>query len=975
LDKVEIEIQDVVAGVMGSVTRILGVLDVGDVKNFPLALTSSISDLRDITTRSGSFAVTFKVPSTKDNDDLLEHIYLAEQKNYKDFDAEKPCVIRVNDVDIHRGRLQITKINSLGRDGSVSYSFKFFGSNMDWVLKMKGYKTADLAYLNKSLTYGDTEVQASWQDVGGNELPCYSFINRGERLDPTTVNVGDLRPDYFLLDYLEAAFLLVGYNFESTFFNTAASKQLIIPFFGKNFKIEQATIDANFVDVTNAALHSNVDTTVPNRANGWVYKLKMPLINTCTTTNTLSIWSQCGASSTTGSYTENSDAGNNFASGVFVAPVDGFYKVSGFFETLQYFNSTPEQSAGQLTRWINHFVTINGNNATSYLMNTLSSSIVTQANPLLLRETWTKDSNNIFLSAGDTLRVDMEATLWNTGAVTTGLLKADVEHAASSSYTIELQADMQEGDTYNWADKSDTVVDVFDIIMDVFRIFNCYLRVNEATRTIYAEPRDDFYNALSTATNKTDDIDDNIQIDLQYNSKTYKKNHLFQYAKDSNDKFLAARNKEADYEWLSYEHTYPDKFKDGVTNYKTKVIASTYIIEDLNFTGSTSGGGNTLGAYTSRMWNDADTMPIHSDDFAPRILYHAYGYQRNSTLTRSHILDYRGTQILQYGYALPYTIVANYSGSTGYAAVAGCLSFEDVDSSYSFLDGLWQTHFSKTSKEIEEGKRVKLNMLFDLVDWQSFDFREIIYFDNRYPELEGYWRYERINGFKPVGNAISTSFDLIQARTYPTEASGREGVLVPDGARLGLPDGGGNRTGTTDNRTIISGNDNYAARNGNHLVGHNLRATGQNQLIMGMYNSDSSSDISTDLFQLGTGTESNPNTLIRVDENGTIYFNGSEVPNSNGDGLVVDISTDTTADVFVQTYLVDTSAGDVNVYLPFTPPIGKSWNIKKMVAANNMVVWGSADTSVDIEGASSATEGTQYVSLRPEYDGTEFNLI
>ena len=74
MDRVQIEIQD-------SDNSILGVLEFGNVKNFPLSLTTSIADLRDITTRSGSFSVSFKVPSTKENDSLLEHIYLSDQKS------------------------------------------------------------------------------------------------------------------------------------------------------------------------------------------------------------------------------------------------------------------------------------------------------------------------------------------------------------------------------------------------------------------------------------------------------------------------------------------------------------------------------------------------------------------------------------------------------------------------------------------------------------------------------------------------------------------------------------------------------------------------------------------------------------------------------------------------------------------------------------------------------------------------------
>lgn len=971
MDKVQIEIQD-------SDNSILGVLDVGDVKNFPLALTSSIADLRDITVRSGSYSTPFKVPSTKNNDDLLEHIYLSEQKNYKDFDAEKECIIRVNGIDVQGGKLQITKINSLGREGAVTYSFKFFGNNMDWVLDMKGYKTKDLPYLNKTLTYDDTSVQASWSNVGGTEDELYCYINRGSRISPNTVNVGDLRPDYFLLDYLESAFDLIGYNFESTFFNTTESKQLIIPFFGKNFKILQSEIDDNFVDVSLAALHTNIDTTVPNVANGWVYRIAIPLVNVCnSTSNSNQTWSVCSSSSTTGSYTENQDDNNNFASGIFTAPITGYYRVDGFFETLQYFNTTTEQTAGQLTRNMQYTTAVNGGSAS--LMNPVSSGLVVQANPNLLRETWVTQSNGIYMDAGDTLQVSMLATLWNSGGVTTSTLKADIDHAATSSYTITLLPDMQEGDTYNWGDKSDDVVDVFDIIMDVFRIFNCYIRTNEAIRTVYVEPRDDFYNALSTATNKTDDIDDNIQVQLEYNSKTYTENHNFDYAKDDRDAYVNKLNKDLDSNLYSYEHSFPAKFKDGVTNYKTKVIAATHIIEDFYMLNGGQGGGNVNGAFTARLWDDADNLPVHSDDFAPRLLYFNYSEQRNDSGSRSHWLSYRSTYINTFPYALPYSLInVNYQ-TIGYGAVAGCLSWVDTFAGGAAITtGLWSTYFSKTSQEIEDGKRVKLNMRFDLVDWVNFDFRDIVYFDNRYPELEGYWRYEKINNFTPTGTAISTSFDLVQARTFPTAAS--EDIVSPPPSefRVQLPNGGGNRSGTTETgkRTINQGYDNFYRDGSNHLVGHNLRANGDNQLIMGMYNQDSSTDVSTDLLQFGVGTESAARSLIRVDENGTVYFN--ETPLPPPEGLVIDISTDTTADIGVDTYLVDTSAGDVTVTLP-TPitPVGKKWNIKKLDGANTMTI-DCADLGADpvtIEGDFSVTATIIYTSLTPQFDGLEFYII
>ena len=878
MDRVQIEIQD-------SDNSILGVLEVGNVKNFPLSLTTSIADLRDITTRSGSFSVSFKVPSTKENDSLLEHIYLSDQKNYKDFDAEKDCVIRVNGLDIESGKVQITKINSLGRADANSYSFKFFGNNMGWVLKMKGKKTKDLPYLDKTLVYGDTEVQASWLEEGGNDEPVYSVINRGERIDPDMVNVSDLRADYFALDYLRSAFNMVGYNFQSDHFESTDQKKLYIPFFGKNWKIEQDEIDDAFANVKLTSNTTNIDLTIPFApvVNGKIFSIQTLLTNECSSVSIVppnQFYTSAG-SSASGSYTEITDTGNNFSGGSYTVPQDGFYKVSGFFQTnYYYYTSTPEIISGQLSLGVTHYILING--TTSHLLNTTSSALVPNAPTIPYRqsENFYRESNSIFLSAGDTIQAYSLFSGSNNGAITSSTILASMYHGGGTWVKFELLEDMEEGDSFNWAEKSDDEIAVFDIVMDIFKTFNCYVRTNQATKTVYAEPRDNFYKPLSDAVNKTDAIDGNKQLTLEYNSKTYKDNHQYSYANDSNDAYLNEKNKVMESDWMSYKHVYPDKFKDGTSPYKLSVMAATYTMED-NYMIMGSGAigfssGSLAGLYTSRLWNDADSMPIHSDDFAPRLLYFAYGSQSALLPVNSrHLLNYKGVALEDIPYGLPFSI--RISGAYNYAPVDGNLSFSDVSTIAE--NGLWQEYFSKTSQEIEDGKRLNINMLFDLADWVSFDFRDIIYFDNRYPEVEGYWRVEKIKGYKPTSNAISTSIDLVQARTYPKVASGN--LLNPldtKSGRYGLRLGGGgkNRTATRQSNipTTIIGQNNYAVDNSNFVVGNGLRSSGQNQTIIGTYNEDNS----TDIFQLGGGTNNdNRRSIIRVDENGNVFIMDSPV--------------------------------------------------------------------------------------------------
>jgi len=974
LDNVQIEIQD-------SDNSILGVLEVGNVKNFPLSLTSSISDLRDITKRSGSYSTPFKAPSTKANDDLLEHIYLAEQKNYKDFDAVKDCVIRVNGIDIEKGQLQITKINSLGRASAVNYSFKFFGNNMDWVIKMKGYTTSDLPYLDKTLTYDDTSVQASWSNVGGTEDEVYSIINRGARIDPNTINVGDLRPDYFLLDYLESAFNLVGYNFESTFFNTSASKQLMIPFFGKNWIFTEDTINDNLVNVEMSGdLNYNVDKTITNLPNGNVFDIDTQLISRCDTVANINpantnIGYQCTASTVIGTYNENTDPANNFASGTFTAPKSGYYKVHGYFDYSIYYDHTQtEEINGNFTRQVSYY-----SSSTSGIdfLNQLSSAVtytVLSGTETRKREAGSYEGNGVYLTTGQSLRINQQYRLHNNTSVISATTPAKMTTHGTTWYEIELLPDFEEGETFNWSEKSDDKIEVFDIIMDIFKLFNCYIRTNQANRTVYVEPRDDFYNALSTATNWTDKIDDNIQVGLEYNSKTYKESHSFNYTKDSNDKYLSERNKVASVDWCSNEHLFPSKFKDGTVKYNTKEIAATYTLLDDYHNGAFVQGG-AYEFYTARLWQDADIYPAHTDDFAPRLLYFKYGTQEDNFTTK-HI-DYRSNTITNLPYALPFSVpstIASYAPNI--ADVDGNLSFSDVTDVSDA--GLWSTHFSKTSQEIEDGKRLTVNLLFDLVDYTDFDFRRIIYFDNRYPELEGYWRVEKVKGFKPTGTAISTTFELTQARTFPTAGS-RQVVTGGDSesGRYGsrLIGGGLNRTETTSNNreTIINGYDNEVMDNGNAVYGNNLRATGQNQLMYGMYNTDVSSDVSTDLLNFGVGTKESPQSLIRVDQYGTVYFNGSVLPSQDGAGLVVPIASDTTADTNVLTYLVDTSSNDVTVTLPSTVSKGKTWNIKKMSDAYTLTI--ETESSETIDEATDKEIKYKYNSFEFQFDGTNYVVI
>lgn len=978
MDNVQIEILD-------PDNNIEGVLDVGNSKNFSMSLTTSIADIKDISTRSGSFSTSFKVPSTKDNDNLLDHIYLSQHKNYKDFDAEKDCRIRVNGINIEKGKLQITRIAREGRDGN-SYSLKFFGNNMDWVLNMKEKTTQDLPYLDNTFTYDSTSVEASWQDSGANQQPLYALINRGQKTTLGAYNVLDLRPDYYVIDYLNNAFKSVGYNFESTFFNTTANKKLIIPFFGKNFRdYDRSVSNTAIVKLdTSATNFDNTFTTAAGTFNDvirfdalTVSEMEDQRMNYQATSFSSHAASTGGGITITNASIDTSfsdtpaplkDDSSNYASNQYVVPYNNKYRVKAIIDAVL----TEDQTKAFLNPQLNHYIKLTrGGNVSKFPMVAQSqgTEVITNVSSNRQKRTFTREVASSWFSAqaGDILEIGYEFYV-NKGQ---GTWSSDdyyfkLEHNPTI-ITYEPYPYLDEGDTFNWATVSDDNISVLDIVLDIGRLFHIYWETNTATKTVSAEPRDDYYNEISTATNETDRVDPSKQFEITYNSSAYKRNQVFRYKEDDKDGYLVARNKEAATEWCSYEHSFPSKFVEGTTSVETKVLSATYTLEDIY-----CGGG--IAPILARFWVDETNLKniYESEALAPRILYFRYTAQfdidgnfrdfqwRTESTTRKSI-----------PYALPFPV---YDEGQLLATVPNELTFKEVQGD----DGLWYDNYRLTAAEIRDGKSLALYLRTDLVDYKNIDFKKIYYFDNRYPDIEGYWRLIRVSNFKPTSNEISVKHEFTQARNFEAEATTPD---LTDEVESGLdnnntqtyrqqPPNTGINTGESTSggrQSHSTGFDNNIKDSSNIAFGNGLSTDGTGVLRMGINNLD----VSTDLFQLGTGTPDNPFSILRVDQSGNTYFNGELVV--NGD-VYVDVTTDYTMNGTEKGIYLDSSSGGFTLTLPPSPSNDYQCKIIDSTGScggNNVTVDGNG---YNINGGLSGTISSDYESWNVIFNGTQYNI-
>ena len=245
---------------------IVGELDVTDNSDFPLALTFQISDFKDLTATSGDYSKTFKVPATKNNNNLLKHLYTPNIITENKVTERKPCRILFNKLYSLVGSIQIDGLGGYGETPSY-YNCVFFGSNLSWagIIQDSYMNQIDWGSEGNDIEYNKASIEATWSDLDCNSsatpfvYPITSYGNYNEggvtrtiQLLDTASNQGitlgstgyygfnqassyygtpepraDWRPAIFVKNTLDKIFSKIGYKINSAFMDTDMFKKLV----------------------------------------------------------------------------------------------------------------------------------------------------------------------------------------------------------------------------------------------------------------------------------------------------------------------------------------------------------------------------------------------------------------------------------------------------------------------------------------------------------------------------------------------------------------------------------------------------------------------------------------------------------------------------------------------------------------------------------------------------------------------------
>ena len=857
---------------------VVGELEVSSHTDFPLAITFSISDIRDINSRKGSFSKTFKIPATKNNNQLYKSVYLVNSKTtildangdtVNNISNKKPCRILINNLYSISGLLQLKSVGL--SDKPQFYSCVFYGDNVGWATAIGEKLLKDLGTngdswdnlkgtdTGKNLEINKTGITSTWVQDNAiykngnqttNDIPVVYPITSYGDFNPSgaarTIQLLDTARDYLarqgIIKPLRTGY--VGFTDQGNNYGTPDPVVdwrpclWVYDVFKEIFLQSEYTLSSNFVETD---MFKKLLFALPNfkynnpdeRYNN--FSLEMRFNGTPRTTNSARVFNNSGSPITT-SFTNSAEAlvYDNViypyaeASGI-IFPVDG----GSSYNTGQDIWYAPEYGRYdiRLQNWSLNIKDISNSYTTSFgdgfdikykyarvqvqrltvgqtswqdigyaegAIDLLLSAGNDPAGGGTIDYTTEIGSFEIseYLNKGDQVRLHLKILAEPNKSSFTGDITATyqlfAQHntnipARNGIYNISLQPDYTEyGQTYDLKNVINQDYKQIDFIKGIAHAFNLQFTSDEASKIIYIEPFDTFYQPLSQAIDWTDKLDIGQDIQDKWLNVDIKRDIVFKYKTDSKDEKVRQRGvdywKEILDEYPYYE-TLSNEFEKGTSTFENPFFAGTFNAKDLDSTFT-----STTPPYISCLWQEKDekgfispndfARPEKGYDFLPRLLFWKKYSENNITfdtgknamaqlwsnlneiITSDADLDLNVFNAVSVIY--PQATSVNRDDSTSPILTYGNVFVRDLDdqtnvySDYVKGKGLYETYYKGMIEILKYNPRVRVaNLNLKISDIANLDFRKLIYIDGVY------WRINKISDYKPQGNS-TTKVELIE---------------------------------------------------------------------------------------------------------------------------------------------------------------------------------------------------------------------
>ena len=700
----------------------LGVLELENFKDFALTLTKAIGDINDFTKRKSTYSLDFDLPKTQVNNQILFGVANVNGVNESvKLIGRKNCRILVDKNQISFGFIRIYE--SRYKD---SYKANFTGGNGDWVELLSNKYLNQLPWVTEintgTTSASETFSQARIDTVNALDSDSvdivYPYVIRD---NISEADVSALRPQLYVRSVIRRMFESIGYTVTGGFIDTLFIKGTTVgASVFKGVTIDPAFIFTNSDDAVQATRFEGVTTTVtyPTTNNVGEDGGAVRLVNKLN-----GYWDD-----------EIQDTANAFtpASSVYTAPNSGVFdvklKYGNFLFQYDQFNNGNwiDYNTGAINPSIMHPPEI----TLTLVKNNVSTSVIDGV--ILIEGISFLLPTDITLSApllaGDELTVWVKINDTASGFTSTfAVLNApSLDHwrfwvGLDANLSIQPKSSIVLGDIYGINSQLIENVSTLELLQDFKNQYNLYFTPDYISKTIAIETRDDFYQNIGASENITDLVDLSKPITIN-SDLTYKQQLSFKYANDSKDKFLEEWQKINNRTYGEYIHDFGSDYIQGKTTLQLKHIAPT-IQETMKV-------DNIVTSVIRREWDDAKEPLSINNDYKIRTFQIVQSQQFNTDGSARRT-------------ASPLVVTVALMESYG-----NVQCYNDYKLTYNGIDGLFERYYAKTMANIEDKRQVDLSLKMPLYKFRTLDFSKPVYIDSSISEIQGYYVYEQVKGYK-----------------------------------------------------------------------------------------------------------------------------------------------------------------------------------------------------------------------------------
>lgn len=208
-----------------------GVLDVSE--NLALPITFSVGDIRDLSSRKGTFSKTITLAGTKNNNDLLGHYYDVNiQAGTFNINTLTKCQVIQNGVPIlDEALLQLVSVNKVQTNNryedEVSYEVLIKDSRAEFFTAITNANLTDLDFSDLDHVFSSTNIAASFSNT---VVDGYKYVM--PYINSNDYNANDFKPAIYAKTYFDRIFAVAGFTYTWNELTSAHFDKLLIPYNG-----------------------------------------------------------------------------------------------------------------------------------------------------------------------------------------------------------------------------------------------------------------------------------------------------------------------------------------------------------------------------------------------------------------------------------------------------------------------------------------------------------------------------------------------------------------------------------------------------------------------------------------------------------------------------------------------------------------------------------------------------------------------